>query len=77
MRRIDIQGVLDLTVVMAIAKSKLGGSGFALRHELTHLIRHFKGITPLESEASMKGIYRYRAWLEETKTYWHRFFGMK
>jgi RHS repeat-associated protein len=50
-------------------------SGFALNHELTHFARDFKGITPFESEAHMRGIFRYRAWLEEGKTYFQQLFG--
>ncbi len=61
-------------IIMGVSRRNLN-SRFALTHELTHLTRHSKGITPFQTEAAMHGIYRYRAWIEEVKTYGQQFFG--
>ena len=60
--------------ILAVSRGNVDSS-FALNHELTHFARDFKRITPFEAEASMQGIYRYRAWIEEVKTYRQQFFG--
>ena len=61
-------------IIMGISRGNLN-SRFALSHELIHLTRHSKGITPFQAEEGMRGIFRYRAWVEEAKTYGHQFFG--
>ena len=51
-------------IVLALSRGNLRNA-LAAQHELTHLLRHFLRITPFEAEASMRGIFRYRAWIEE------------
>jgi len=63
-------------IVLGISRGNLNNR-FALSHELHHLVRHTRGITPFESEAQMRGLYRYRAWMEEARTFRQQFFGSR